>query len=414
MIMILRLLRESCVFAFQEVVANKVRTILSLLGITIGIFCVISVFTVFDSMENAIRKSIASLGSNVLYIQKWPWSMGDDYPWWKYYQRPETSLKDMHELEKRSSLTESTAYMSQVNKTVKYLNNYIENTGIIGVTQDFDKVWKIDVADGRYFSPNEFASGKSIALIGAEIATGLFPDGNPIGKKLKVFGRNIEVVGVLKKDGEDFFGSSNDRVIYLPVNYFKTLVDLREMDATIIVKAKPMVTNEELRDELTGIMRSIRTLKPAAEDNFSINETDIITKGFDSLFKVIAMVGWIIGGFSLLVGGFGIANIMFVSVRERTNIIGIQKALGAKNYFILFQFLFEAIFLSLIGGIVGLLIILILTLIISSTTDFTLVLTQSNLLLGISVSVIIGLISGIWPAYSASKLNPVEAMRTGI
>lgn len=413
MILLFRLIRESFIFAFQAVIVNKVRTVLSLLGITIGIFCVISVFTVFDSMENAIRKSIASLGSNVLYIQKWPWAMGGDYPWWKYWQRPETSLTDMREVEKRSTLADASAYMVQVNKTVKYRSNYMENIAVLGVTQDFDKVWKFELADGRYFSPTESASGKSIAVIGHEIAVNLYPEGDPIGKKIKIFGRNIEVIGVLTKEGEDFFGNSNDKVVFLPVNYFKSLVDIRDMDATIIVKAQPGISNDELRDELTGIMRSIRKLKPSAEENFSINETDIITKGFNSLFSVIATVGWIIGGFSLLVGGFGIANIMFVSVRERTNIIGIQKALGAKNFFILLQFLFEAIFLSLIGGILGLLIILILTVIISNTTSFHLILTQGNILLGIGVAALIGLIAGIVPAYSASKLDPVEAMRTG-
>ena len=265
-------------------------------------------------MENSIRKSIASLGSNVLYIQKWPWAMGGDYPWWKYWQRPEASLDDMREVEKRSNLADAIAFMVQVNKTVKYQNSYAENIGVMGVSQDFDKVWKFELADGRYFSLTESASGNNIAIIGADLATDLFREGDPIGKKIKIFGRNIEVVGVIAKEGEDFFGNSNDKVVYLPINYFKTLVDLRDMGSTIVVKAKPLVSNEELRDELTGLMRSIRKQKPSAEDNFAINETDIISKGFDSLFKVIAMVGWIIGGFSLLVGGLGIANIMFVSV----------------------------------------------------------------------------------------------------
>jgi len=365
-------------------------------------------------MESSIRKSIASLGSNVVYIQKWPWSMGSNYPWWKYYQRPEATLEDMRELEKRSTLYDAIAFMSQVNKTIKFQNNYMENIGILGVSQDFDKVWKFELADGRYFSPSESASGKNIAIIGADIATDLFQGLEPVGRRIKIFGRNLEIIGVITKEGEDFFGNSNDKIIYVPIHFFKNMVDLNEVGTTLVVKARPLISNEELKDELTGIMRSIRKLKPSAEDNFSINETDIISKGFDSLFAVITSVGWIIGCFSLLVGGFGIANIMFVSVKERTSIIGIQKALGAKNYFILLQFLFEAIFLSLIGGIFGLLIILGLTILVSATTSFHLILTQGNILLGVGVSALIGLISGIVPAYKASRLDPVEAMRTSI
>lgn len=413
MMLILRLIRESYLFAFQEIIVNRVRTVLSLLGITIGIFCIISVFTIFDSMEIAIRKSIDSLGNNVLFIEKWPWAMGGDYPWWKYWQRPEGTLEDMKEIQKRSSFAEAVAFMIQVGKTVKYQNNYVENVGIMGVSQDFDKVWNFEIADGRYFSAAESNSGKNVAILGAEIATNLFQEASPIERKVKIFGRNIEVIGVMKKKGEDMFGGGNDRAVFLPINYCKTLVNLDDIGTAIIVKAKPLVSNEELKDEMTGIMRSIRKLKPQAEDNFSINETSIISKGFDVLFGVIGMVGWIIGGFSLLVGGFGVANIMFVSVKERTSIIGIQKALGAKNYFVLLQFLFEAVFLSLLGGILGLLIVLILVLIISNTTGFHLILTLKNIMLGIGVSAIIGLIAGIVPAWSASRLDPVEAMRTG-
>ncbi len=412
MLLILRLIRESFIFAFQAIIVNKIRTILSLSGITIGIFCIISVFTIFDSMEIAIRTNIESLGSNVLFVQKWPWSMGGEYPWWKYYQRPEASLDDMREIQKRSTLSEISAFMIDVTKTVKFQGNYMEGVQIVGVSYNFDRVLPFEISDGRYFSPMESNNGKNVSIIGNEIAVNLFGEMDPVGRRIKVMGRNMEVIGVIAKEGEDMFGNSNDNTLYLPINYFKSLVDIRDMDATIIVRAKPLVSNDELRDELTGIMRSVRKLKPSADDNFAINETSIITEGFDSFFNTVAIIGWIIGGFSLLVGGFGIANIMFVSVKERTSIIGIQKAIGAKNYFILLQFLFEAIFLSLIGGIVGLLLVYILTLIISYGFDFELILTAGNIWLGAGVSAAIGLTSGIIPAMRASRLDPVDAMRS--
>ncbi len=412
MLLILRLLKESYIFAFQAIIVNKIRTLLSLLGITIGIFCIISVFTIFDSMEIAIRTNIDSLGTNVLFVQKWPWAMGGDYPWWKYYQRPEASLDDMREIQKRSSLSQVSAFMIGVSKMVKYQSNYMEGVSILGVSHDFDQVLPFEISDGRYFSSHESMAGKNVAIIGSNVAENLFSGMEPVGRRITVMGRKVDVIGKINKEGEDMFGGSNDDNVLLPINYFKSLVDIRDMDATIIVKAQPLVSNDELRDELTGIMRSVRKLKPSADDNFAINETSVITQGFDTLFHTIAIVGWIIGGFSLLVGGFGIANIMFVSVKERTSIIGIQKALGAKNYFILFQFLFEAIFLSVIGGIVGLLIVYILTLIVSSAFDFNLILTAANIWLGIGVSAAIGLVSGIIPAFTASRLDPVDAMRS--
>ncbi len=412
MLFFLRLFKESFNFAINEILVNKVRTILSLLGITIGIFCIISVFTVFDSLEIKIKSSINSLGSNVLFIQKWPWAMGGNYPWWKYWKRPEPSLDDLYEIQRKSNASEASAFMVGTNENVKYLKNNIENATIVAVSQDYNKVMFFELGQGRYFSPVESYRGKNVAMIGSDIVKNLFNNIEPVGRKIKIFGRKLEVIGTLKKQGKDTFGSSTDKMIIIPVNYGKNFIDLRKSSNTIIVKAKKNITNRELKDELTGILRASHKLKPKAENNFAINETDIISKGFKSLFKVISIVGWIIGGFSLLVGGFGIANIMFVSVKERTHNIGIQKALGAKKYFILLQFLFESIFLSLFGGILGLILVFIVIIIVSNAVNFDLILTEGNIILGLVVSILIGLVSGLIPALSASKLEPVKAIRS--
>ncbi len=410
---VIRLINESLLFALQAIKVNKTRTLLSLLGITIGIFSIISVFTVFDSMERSIKSSIDSLGDNVLFVQKWPWVMDGNFPWWKYINRPEPQLKELEQIQRKSNTIESSTFMVGASRVVKFGNNSIDAATILGVSHDYNKVMKFDLQDGRYFTSVESKSGKAVVIVGAEIVENLFNNIDPIGRKIKIFGRKLEIIGVTVKEGEDIFGNSNDNQLLIPVNFARTVIDLKRTSTNIIVKAKPNVSNDEMKDELIGILRSLHKIKPSEEDDFAINETDIISRGFDGLFAIIAGVGWIIGGFSLLVGGFGIANIMFVSVKERTSQIGIQKSLGAKNYFILLQFLFEAIFLSTFGGVLGLLIILIIVIIVNMQgMPLDLVLTQGNIILGISVSGFIGLLSGFIPAYSASKLNPVDAMRS--
>jgi putative ABC transport system permease protein len=409
------LIKESIVFAWQALVVNKLRTFLSLLGITIGIFSIITVFTIVDSLERNIRGSVQSLGENVVFVMKWPWTFGPDYPWWKYMNRPVPAYSELAALQRKIKSADAIGFRIGARKTLKRNNNTIENAIVSGWSFEFGKVKSFDIEDGRYFREDEVDGGYNVVLLGYTLAQGLFPNNeNALGKTIKVAGRNCKVIGLIKKEGESMLGNSMDNQAVVPYNFARLLMDVKSenSDPFIAAKAKPGVTNIQLKDELTGAMRAIRGLKPLADNDFSLNETNLLSKGFDGLFDMVSIAGAIIGGFSILVGGFGIANIMFVSVRERTNIIGIQKSLGAKNYFILSQFLFEAVFLSLIGGIIGLIIIYFLTLISHSFIDMEITLTRSNIILGLSISVLIGIISGFIPAYGASQLDPVEAIRT--
>ncbi len=408
------ILKESFLFAYHALVSNKLRTILSLLGITIGIFAIISVFTVIDSLEKNIRTSVASLGENVVFIQKWPWEFGKDYPWWKYMNRPVPAVVELPELQRRSQYAEAMTFTINANNTVKYENNSIENINITCVSHDYNKVKTFELQDGRYFTEMESTTGRNIAVIGDNVAQSLFGGKNPIGESIKIIGRKITVIGIFKKEGSSIVGKSLDDMVLIPINYARNIVDLRSerLDPMVMIRAKKGINNEALKSELTGIMRSIRKLKPLADDDFALNETSMLSKGFDPIFDIIGLAGWIIGGFSIIVGGFGIANIMFVSVKERTSLIGIQKSLGAKNYFILTQFLIESVLLSLLGGLIGLLLVFIIAFLINLFADLGIMLNQSNVILAITVSVLIGVISGFVPAYTASQLDPVEAMRS--
>ncbi len=410
---IIRLIRESYLFALQSLLSNKLQTTLSLLGITIGIFSVISVFTLIDSLEFKIRNSINSLGNNVMYVQKWPWIFGN-YPWWKYYQRPEPTLKEANALRSKLKDAKSVGFMVSLRKPVQYNDNRIESATIVAASMEYQQIFDFDFQKGRYFSPLESKSGKPVTIIGNDIAQSLFDHLNPIGKKIKIFGRKLTVIGVFKKQGEDMFGQSHDSRILIPINFARNVINLRSsrINPTIMVIGDKGVANEQLSDEIRSILRAYHRLKPAADDDFAINEISKLNSNFDGIFKTIGIAGWFIGGLSLLVGGFGIANIMFVSVRERTSQIGIQKALGAKNFFILLQFLFESVFLSLFGGILGLLVVFFSVLIAQYGFHFELVMTFGNIVLGIMVSLLIGLIAGLIPAYMASKLSPVEAIRS--
>jgi len=413
---VLRQLFESFVFALQSFKSNRTRTMLSLLGITIGIFAIISVFTGIDSMSNAIHKNIESMGKSTAYIAKWPWTdegeaNGGEYQWWKYMNRPYLRLSEYTQLlEYMEKETEYSCMSLSFNRGVSYQGNSMDGASITGATYEYDKIENLEIERGRYFTPYEAQSGQAVLIIGATVAENLFDGDDPLNKTMKVGRRKAKVIGVLKKEGENMFGSSHDEVVVMPFNFCARMVNMRWSDPQIAMKARSGVDFENYKAELAMNLRKIRRLSPEADNTFSVNEISAITNQLAGLFTTLTLVGGIIGLFSILVGGFGVANIMFVTVKERTSQIGIMKALGAKRYTILSQYIFEAILLSIVGGAIGLFLIWIGTIATAGMFDFDLVLTISNITLGLGISTAVGAVSGIFPAWSAARMEPVHAI----
>jgi putative ABC transport system permease protein len=411
--MFLRLFKEGFLFAINSIIVNKLRTFLSLFGITIGIFSIISVFTVLDWMEKSIRDSVSTLGDNVLYVQKFPWSFNPNLAWWDIIKWPAISDNDYQAILKKSTKSETACFAAFQSEKIKYRKNIANDVTVCAITIEFQNIRSFEIDNGRYFSPSEASSGKNVALIGAEIASRLFENADPVGKEIIIAGFKTTVIGVLKKEGKGGISDNGmDELTLVPLNYGKSFINMRNrfIEAQLMIKAKPGVAIQELSDETTMILRAARSLHPEETSNFSVNQASMLSQGLDSIFVAINIGGWIIGGFSILVGGFGIANIMFVSVRERTNIIGIQKALGAKKFFILQQFLVESMLLSIIGGLLGVFMIFISTLVINYLWDLNMYLTIGNIFLAIFISGIIGVVAGYAPANAAAKMNPVEAI----
>jgi len=411
--MFFRLFREGFIFAVKSVIVNKLRTFLSLFGITIGIFSIISVFTALDWMEKSIRDSISSLGDDVIYVQKWPWSFDRNLAWWDIMKWPAMSLDDFDAIQNRSTKASAVCFVVGTANQIKYQKNLAKESRIWGTTHEFINLRSFELADGRYFSPEESAAGRNVAIIGSVLAEKLFEKADPLGKQITIAGKKTIVIGLFKKEGKGAIGDIGlDETTLVPMNFARSFINMRNnfLDSDVWVRPRQGVSVQELSDDVLMVLRAARRLKPDEETNFSINKASLLSQGFDAVFKGINIGGWVIGGFSILVGGFGIANIMFVSVRERTNIIGIQKALGAKRFFILQQFLVESVLLSVIGGLVGVFMIFIGTLVINYFYELNMHLTIGNIFLAVFISGIIGIIAGYAPAYSASKMNPVEAI----
>ncbi|WP_455170326.1 ABC transporter permease [Aegicerativicinus sediminis] len=416
MLIYLRLFKESFAFALNALRNNKLRTFLSLLGITVGIFSIIAVLAAVDSLKQNITDLLSGLDNRTIYVTSFSFRP-TEVPRWQWQNFPQPKYDEFDNLSKNLPDVDAIAYaFSDTRETIKYQDKTLENIPIQAVSEGIYRVNDFIVERGRFFTEGEAVSGAPIIVLGYDSAENLFGSADPIGKQIRVYGRKLTVVGVLKKYGSSIFGNPDEKGL-VPINFVRRFRSENSnfIRALIVIKPEKEADLEAFKELLRQKLRNMRGIKAGEIDTFFISELSGMTNAIDQIFGILNTVGWAISGFSLLVGGFGIANIMFVSVKERTNLIGIQKSLGAKNKFILFQFLFEAIILALVGGVVGLILVWIITLIASTFTGtFEFVLSFGNMILGFTLSTIIGLAAGILPALSASRLDPVEAIRTGM
>jgi putative ABC transport system permease protein len=414
MIKVLSILWNSFKMALQELKVNKLRTFLSLFGITIGIFCIIGVLATIDSLKAKIKTDLSSFGNNTIYIDKWDYSGGPEYPWWKFMKRPSMKIEEMDIIKKKSNLASNMAFFISTQSSFTQEENILKGVNIYGVTNEYKAVQSFNIGYGRYFSEADFLRSGPQGVIGYKVAEELFGKAEKaLGKTISYGGRRLLVIGIIEKQGSALIGGFDyDKSVIVTYNYFASVFNPDNSNPYIMVQAKPGVPSALLQQELTGVMRQVRKLSPTQEDNFTCNDVAQFKDQIDSVFRSINSGGWAIAGLSLIVGAFGVANIMFVTVRERTSQIGLKKAIGAKSSTILYEFLLESAFLCIIGGLVGLFLVWILTVALGSVLPFPLHIAPSIVFLALSICIVLGVISGIIPASIAAKMNPVEAIRT--
>jgi putative ABC transport system permease protein len=408
-----RLFVESLVQAWQSLVTNRLRTFLSLLGVMIGIFMITAVFAVSDSLEENIKGIFSSVRSDVLFVEKMPWTFSQDYPWWKYALRKDPTMEDAEMLQGRLPSARIIAFQTGSMVTLEKGSSSFQGARLGAVTLDYLDAIELDIAEGRFFTPREAKAGMPVVLLGRKLVDRLFPNGNAIGQSCTVAGRTANVIGVLAQEGTSIVGEGSDDLALIPVTFGQQLLNFKALKSSILIRAKADVDLETLRGEVIAAYRPIRRLHPRDESDFAVNEVDMLTAFIDVLFGRVEYGVWFIGAFAILIGCFSVANIMFVSVKERTPLIGVQKALGAKRSFVLAQFLTEAVALCLMGALLALFAVALLMVVVNSTVDgFSLVFGLNRFMLGLGIAVVSGILAGLAPALQAARMDPVEAMRS--
>jgi putative ABC transport system permease protein len=412
-----KVLSESVRQAWAQLTGNKLRTFLSLLGISIGIFCIIGVLSAVQSLEDNVSGSLAKLGDDVVYVDKWPWKDNSN-DWWEIFQRPFPDYADYEALKEKMPTAGLVGYWTVPGtRTLKWQNKSVEGGFLFVTTYELDRLFNIEIGQGRYWSSSEYSNGVDKILLGDAISTELFGAVNPVGKTIKMQGRKYEVIGVLEPAGDDLINPLDfDDAILVTYNNAARFINLKNRNrfgGTVAVKAREGIEMGRLQDDIRGILRNNRRLRPREEDNFALNELSMTADALGAFFGVLNTIGFIIGGFSIVVGAISVANIMFVSVKERTSLIGVKKALGARQFVILLEFLTESVILCVIGGIMGLVLVVGITSIINTAFEsFAITLSPFYAVVGVLLSALVGIAAGSVPAGLAARMDPVEAMRS--
>jgi putative ABC transport system permease protein len=405
---------SSFLMAIQELWKNKLRTFLSLLGVTFGIFCIISVLATVNSLEQNIQNEVKALGTNTIYVDKWDYSGGPNYPWWKFVKRPSPKYEEMQGIKPRTPSAKFVAFKISAQDKVEYQGNQLSNIQLYGVSEEFSEIQPVEIAYGRYLSESEFQSGSPVAVIGYEVADQLFgSQEGAIGKLIQSRGKKFSVAGVKKKKGGGFIGGWQfDQSLLTSYRMGRNIMDGRRAEPLIMVQGQDYVSSKQLKDDLMSTMRALHKLSPTQEDDFSLNDINDFSAAISDIFVNLNLGGWAIAILSLIVGMFGVANIMFVSVRERTSQIGLKKAVGAKARVILSEFLLEAAFLCVIGGLIGLTLVFALTQVLTLVLNFPVFISLSNMVLAILLCIVVGILAGYIPARQAARMDPVVAIRS--
>jgi putative ABC transport system permease protein len=401
--------KESMLIALRAIRANKIRSALTMLGIFIGVTVVVLMTTAIKGIDNSFQNGISSLGSDVLYVQKWAWFSGND--WWKMRNRKPITMEDFEKFKELVKLPVAVSPTLSVQQSIKYQNRSVDNIFIDGSDQNFVKERNFAFDQGRFFTETESKGARNVVVLGSEVANNLFPLGNAMGNEIKIGPVSYKVIGILTKQGSFLLGSFNpDQMAYVPITtIFKYFMDKQHSSLTIQIRAVSTAQLEDTKEETEEVFRKVRGLSYNQEDDFAINQQEGMVDNYNKVVGVIQIAGLFITGLSLFVGAIGIMNIMFVSVKERTKEIGLRKAIGAKNRTILAQFLLESSFICLVGGIAGLIAAILLSYVVNQFIPTSV--QYGAVVIAILVSLITGLISGFAPAYTAAKMDPVDALR---